>query len=69
MGTPSTMEGRQYELDCTERSERVLPGTSRGVFSWRENIDGAGICLVGSLYAKEAQPYSCQSQIQVLDLD
>ena len=24
---------------------------------------------MGSVYAKETQPYSCQSQIQVLDLD
>ena len=69
MGTPSTMEGRQYELDHTERPERVLPGTSRRVLSWREDINGTGICLVGSLYAKEMQPDSCQSQIQVLDSD
>ena len=67
MGTPSTMEGWQYELDRTERPERVLPGTVRGVLSWREDINGTGICLVGSLYTKETQPDSCQSQIQVLD--
>ena len=69
MGTPSTMEGRQYKLDRTERPERVLPSTGRGVLSWRGDIDGTGICLVGSLYAKETQPDSCQSQIQVLDSD
>ena len=61
------MEGWQYKLDCTERPERVLHGTSRGVLSRCEDIDGTGICLVGSLYAKETQPDSCQSQIQVLD--
>ena len=69
MGTPSTMEGWEYELDRTERPERVLPGTSRRVLSWREDIDGTGICLVGSLYAKETQLDSCHSQIQVLDLN
>ena len=63
------MEGWQYKLDRTERPERVLPGTSHGVLSWREDIDGTGICLVGSLYAKNTQPDSCQSQIQVLDLN
>ena len=67
MGTPSKMEGCQYELDRTERPERVLPGTGRGVLSRRENIDGTGICLVGSLYAKVTQLDSCQSQIQELD--
>ena len=63
------MEGWQYELDFTERPERVLDGTSCGVLSWHEDIDGTGICLVGSLYTKEMQPDSCQSQIQVLDSD
>ena len=67
MGTPTTMEGWQYKLDHTERPERVLPGTGCGVLSWREDIDGTGICLVGSLYAKETQLDSCQSQFQVLD--
>ena len=58
MGTPSTMEGWQYELDRTERPERVLPGTGRGVLSWHEDIDGTGICLACSLYAREMQPDS-----------
>ena len=56
------MEGWQYELDHTERPEIVLPGTGHRVLSRRVDIDGTGICLVGSLYAKETQPDSCQSQ-------
>ena len=61
------MEGWQYELDHIERPERVLTGTGRGVLSRREDIDGTSICLVGSLYTKEMQLDSFQSQIQVLD--